>query len=1121
MSLRRTRADWPIVAAAGLITLLAAVLLSAGPIYSSAASAAGLHRALADAPPADVSVQVSLYRAADAVATVGGRVQSEMERVIAPVGGSIVRDWRGVSLLELPPLPAGEAGDQAIIGFRDGLPGHATLVDGDWPTDASGSSGPIPVVIVDAAAKELHLRVGDTLTLVAHRFDETLPVTVRVVGIFVADAAADPYWTGEAQLVTGISDNGHFRSFGPFFTTQDDLLLHAGAASVHLQWEAFPNFEQLAVDDAAQLRIRVEALSERLKVATDGSTYVASGLPSILGDAERSLLVSRTGVLLLIAQLAILAAYAIILIASQLVDHRRIDTALLRSRGAGPSQVALLALAEGLLLAAPAVLVAPWLAVAALSLLNVVGPFAEVSLQMVPRVSLDGYIAAGVAGIGCVVLLVLPAFLASRGFAAEQGELSRQETRTFGQRMGLDIALLAITGIALWQLRLYGAPLTSTVQGRLGLDPLLVAAPAIGLLAGGVLALRILPLLAEGVERFVSRGRDLVASLGSRQLARRPLRYTRSALLLMLAMSMGVFALSYAATWSSSQRDQAEYQSGAEVRVLPGSSSGGLPAWALPRAYAGLSGVERVSPLERITDGVLLAASGSTDLLALDADTAAGIVLLRSDESAAPLDKLMRALRKGRPKPAFLTLPEGAAYLRIVPRVDIGSIGFLVFDPDTGEDNLVPFDPGTQVDIRVSASAIVVDAHGLLYRVESDLVPVEGPTTSLLLPLVGTDQGGGPVEAGLDAPVRLAGLGIDLWLPAGSVTSDSVVGVSEASAAVDSTGPWTEVPLGSVGAWRARMGYGFQVLEDVPASQTQGTAVQLGTDSPTGVIIYGNGTMAPAARLGFVPASVVTSDAVVPVIANRAFLAATASAPGETITATVEGAARRLSISGVVDSFPTTDPGRPLLIFDEPTLGLLRLQGTGTARSADEWWMATTNGDVGALAGALRGSPFNSGDVLTVVDRTRSLSTDPVALGIIGALTLGFVATGLFAVVGLTVSAAVSARQRRTEFALLRAIGLSGRQLSSSLWLENGSLVLVSLLAGTSLGLLIGWLVLPFVTVTQRATTPIPPVMVHVPWDRILLLDVATALALGVAVVVIGAVLRRLGVGGTLRMGED
>ena len=41
VSLQRSRADWPIVAAAWLIMVLAAVLLASGPIYASAASEAG------------------------------------------------------------------------------------------------------------------------------------------------------------------------------------------------------------------------------------------------------------------------------------------------------------------------------------------------------------------------------------------------------------------------------------------------------------------------------------------------------------------------------------------------------------------------------------------------------------------------------------------------------------------------------------------------------------------------------------------------------------------------------------------------------------------------------------------------------------------------------------------------------------------------------------------------------------------------------------------------------------------------------------------------------------------------------------------------------------------------
>ena len=46
---------------------------------------------------------------------------------------------------------------------------------------------------------------------------------------------------------------------------------------------------------------------------------------------------------------------------------------------------------------------------------------------------------------------------------------------------------------------------------------------------------------------------------------------------------------------------------------------------------------------------------------------------------------------------------------------------------------------------------------------------------------------------------------------------------------------------------------------------------------------------------------------------------------------------------------------------------------------------------------------------------------------------------------------------------------------------EASFLVLISLLAGTALGLLIGWVVLPDITVTQQATTPFPPVIVEVP----------------------------------------
>jgi hypothetical protein len=263
------------------------------------------------------------------------------------------------------------------------------------------------------------------------------------------------------------------------------------------------------------------------------------------------------------------------------------------------------------------------------------------------------------------------------------------------------------------------------------------------------------------------------------------------------------------------------------------------------------------------------------------------------------------------------------------------------------------------------------------------------------------------------------------------------------------------------------------------------------------------------------------ASARLPVVVNRAFLDATASRVGDAVTARVGGRVRTLEIVGVLESFPTTDAAQPQAIADLSTLGLLAFADSQSVSTPLEWWIATEPGAGSSVEAALRDGPYVRGEIASREGRARTLSADPVALGIIGALSLGFVVAGLFAVIGLTVSAGVSARQRRTEFALLRALGLSSGQLSGWLWLENAGVVVVSLAAGTGLGLLIGWVVLPFVTVTQEAAAPFPPPVVQTPWLSIGLLVVVSTLALGVTVVVLATILRRIGIGSVLRMGED
>jgi hypothetical protein len=262
-------------------------------------------------------------------------------------------------------------------------------------------------------------------------------------------------------------------------------------------------------------------------------------------------------------------------------------------------------------------------------------------------------------------------------------------------------------------------------------------------------------------------------------------------------------------------------------------------------------------------------------------------------------------------------------------------------------------------------------------------------------------------------------------------------------------------------------------------------------------------------------------DAPIAAIATSAFLEASGRTVGDTMPLAIGGIPRTVEIVGGMSAVPTVDADEPALVVDLPTLALIRYEGTDSTDPPGEWWFALDPAQAESAVDALSQQPIASRTVVTADERARALATDPVALGIIGALAIGFVAAALFAVVGFVVSAAVSARERIGEFALLRALGLSAGQLSGWLSLENAVLATVSLAAGTVIGLAMAWVVLPFVTVTQSGAAPFPPVTLAVPWPAIAILEAVALVALVTTIAVIAWVLRRIGLASVLRIGED
>jgi hypothetical protein len=1095
---QRSSADWLMVVAAWLVILSATTLLSAGVIYGDAASVSGLQRALLDAPATEANIQVRTRREPDASAPAIERaITSDLRSALGSTGGDVLRLARSESF----GLPGQRQVSRLVVfGSYEGIERHAELVAGSWP--ASAADGPVEAALSEPAAAQLGLALGDRLQ-VASRTDPTHTVDAAVVGIYRVARREDPYWWGDQLELDGAATSGSFTTLGPLVVTRDDLMGRVIAGKAELTWRVFPAFDRISLADATRLRGAVDGLDEQLAAEVGDFRYVrvATKLGAILGGLERSLLVSRTGVLVLTAQLAVLAGYALVLVAGLLIERRRIETALLRSRGAGALHVAAMGLMEASLLVIPAALLGPWLAAAVLRAFNVVGPLAAVGLTLEPRVGDLAMLAAAAAALGCLLALVVPLLVSVSPLADVRRAVGRQGRRGLAQRIGLDLALVVLAGIGIWQLRRYAAPLTRSLQGSLGLDPLLVAAPAIGLLAGALLALRIVPLLAELVESFLSRRRGLVGALGSRQLARRPLRYSRSALLLMLAASLAVFAAAYSGTWLQSQQDQADYRVGADLRVEPW-SHGQLLGWGLADAYGRLPGVGKAMGVVRQSFDIS-GAPGSGQLLAFAPDLARQVVTFRADLADEPFGDLLAGLKGAAPAPQLAKLDGGPQRLAIDLDVALRAVG------DEAYPNPIPPRwPG------LGTAVLARDANGLLHRFVGTPATFDGGRQRSVVSLTARLPDGTLVRPAYPLAVVAIELAATLPVDAAAVGFFELEGV--ASSAAPDGDDWRPVTLATDG--------GAQLVRRTSEGLDPNGAVPVASGSRPRIEVSQVGGLAGPGKVMYSlqPTQLAAlARAPLPAIVSDRFLERTGSHIGDTLAVGSLSRRRPIEIVGSVHAFPTVDPARPVVIIDAAALALNAYATDAETSFVGEWWLTVTEGRSAEVARALGGHPYDSEQVDARREIARASQTDPVAVGIIGALSLGAVAAIVFATIGFVVSAAAGARERLPEFALLRALGLSPRQLSAWLSLESAFLLTVGVLSGIGLGLLLAWLVLPFVTLTSDAAVVNPPLRVMVPWGVIGVLLAIAAGAVLLSVLALGGLLRRVGLGSTLRLGDE
>ncbi len=1105
--LKRTRANWPILSANFLTMLLATSLLAAAPIYSRTVAGAGLRQELRDAPVTVANVQVSLSVPGSRFDQADNQVLQALGPIIDLTHGNGTRAGFSSSFGFPGDTPSNGPQPLAVFGFFDRMAEHATLLAGSWP--AASGSGPVQVAVPEPVSAGLKLAVGDQLKL-TNRVNPDTVVPVQISGIYKITDPNDPFWFDDELSQNGVVSGGSFITYGPFVVAPSDFLGAISQTPATIDWRVFPDFNRMSAGQSGELERLVNSLPGRVAPILSGTTpRITTGLGDILATTSRSLLVTRTAVLLLAIQLAILSMYALVLTAGLLSERRQVESALLETRGASHGQLAMMAFLEGMLLALPALIAGPWVAAFSLRALNVVGPLSGIGLRLDPTIDRTAYLLALLGAALCVLAMVRPALFPPKPIQ------ERSATRSLIQRARLDLGLVVVAAIGIWQLKHYGSPLTETVQGSYGIDPLLVAAPALGLLAGAVIALRLIPLLARTADRLAARRATTIFSLGAWQIARRPLRYARTALLLTLAVGIGLFAIAYSRTWSQSQADQAAYQVGAGIRLSPNQRTGAIPNFDLTSAHRSVPGVTASMPVGHqyvsLPDG-----SNVARLLLLDAMAAPEIVDFRPDLSNTSFSTLMGRLAAERPTLSGVPIAPSSARLRL----DY-SLSYAQTSPNTpppvGQTGSGPPPPGPDA-VGTRLTAIIEDGSGILHSFDLGVLANDGQPHQLVLPLA--DQLPAGQVARPTGPLQLVQLQLSVY-PPGVMSFTGQLHLTQLAESDQLSGDqWTPVSLvATKGTFVAgpqsangSVPQGAPHIDLPPAPDGQlDVTIVTGTDS----------TPAPGVPIAFTltPSGSDLPQAI-PVLVDAAFLRQLGIQLGGIFPLQSGVGTLNARVVGTVTSFPTVDPSQPIIIADFGTFDAMALlQRLINPTDADERWLAVDPAQANAAASALQSAPFSSPTVVSLVERRQALQADPVALGTIGALSLGFIAALVFAGVGFAVSAATSIHERVGEFTTLRAIGLSPRQLVGWLMLEQGALVVLGLLGGTIVGLGLSWLVLPLITVTQAGAPVVPSLLVVLPWLRLVEMEATIILLLALIVGVAAMLLRRVGIGQVLRMG--
>lgn len=1100
---RRMRANWRLLSVVGVGVLVASVLMASTTIYTRALSDLGLNFQLENRVGESGSVSAILPNV-----PAGGQrsdatrqfTQRSLDLHFGDLAarrqsGAVSRDFT----IEIPAFanafnPAGGT----LVSLSD-LEERTTLVAGRYPEPVQvvadlGSGlqslvGPIEVVVPAPQQARSGLEPGDTITLI-DSFDEcdrepppgpggppppprppcapshqvSVSWTAEVVGVVdrgpqgaaIWSALGVPFFSAPTTAV-----------LGPVFTLlahNDTLitslpLLYPGQLLQTVWVDTLP-VEGFDVSLLNSTQAAFDSLRGDLRTV---GGLVLSPVESTLDKFEVDLNFTEVPILLLLIQIVAIVLFYIVIVATMLVEREETEIALLRSRGASLRQMLGLYGTEGVVIATIAAVSAPFIAVGVINALGYTSTFEPITGGDAIPTTLGG-IAFGLAAAGAafaVVAILIPVAWVSPDATSE---LRKRAARPAGanviQRYYLDIVFVLIAVGLILEANLKGSAFERDSVGGLSSDPLVLITPALYALAFSVVLLRVLPIVFRLVTWLVRDHIGVTLSSALQQIVRNPGPTLRLTLLLMLGAALGTFAASYGGTVDRSFDERVRYEAGVDLRAGL-ENFGERPPVVVKQMLSEVDAVEIVAPAYRATVSTTVAGQGgglSLELLALEPDLAEDLLWFGSNLADEPLSELMRAIK---------TPYVGAG-------IAIGSR-----DPETitlwARPTLERSDMVVWLRLR--------DGRGIYTRIRMGSLEIGGEWQQLR-----ADLGEQLRSVGTEPPYSIHSVflteafGGTFGDPGHILFDDLAVtnaeGDEELLESFESTG----------------LGWERILIRTDRLDRIE----QLETDD---AISGGNAlkfTWALGSAIGrrgfFVQDDILCLNGTscrLPVIASSSFLDARGLELGAQTTIRVRDLLVPVVIRSRADFFPTLEPdaGGFMIINIDHLYYLSAIMDFDPAVSPNEAWIRGPD-DPALREALIRTLSFRPFRLDQFVDQQKLLAeegSDPLtAAGGSGILLVSFVAVGALIALAFLVTVYISSQRRMVEMAVLRTLGISGRQILAQLSAEYLIVVAIGLGLGTLLGTFITQLMLSFLEVTELGRRVRPPFVIDTDWEVVI-----------------------------------